>query len=106
VVASVSAAWITIGALALATAAIKAVGPVALGGRPLPPRLTAVVVLLAPAILAALVITETFASGRSLAIDERAAGLRAASIAIWLRASLPLVVIVAAVTAAAARAIA
>ena len=102
-----SAAWITIGALALATAAIKAAGPVALGGRPLPPRVTAVVVLLAPAILAALVVTETFASGRSLAIDERAAGLiAAASIAIWRRASLPLVVIVAAVVAAAARAIA
>jgi hypothetical protein len=105
-VARVSAAWITIGALVLATAAIKAAGPVALGGRPLPPRVTAVVVLLAPAILAALVITETFASGRSLAIDERAAGLVAASFAIWRRASLPVVVIVAAVAAAAARAIA
>jgi branched-subunit amino acid transport protein len=106
VVANVTAAWITIGALALATAAIKAAGPVALGGRPLPPRVTAVVVLLAPAILAALVVTETFASGRSLAIDERAAGLIAAAAAIWLRASLPVVVIVAAVAAAAARAIA
>ena len=68
-----SAAWITIGVLALATAAIKAAGPVVLGGRPLPPRVTAVVVLLAPAILAALVVTEAFATGRSLAIDERAA---------------------------------
>ena len=39
-------------------------------------------------------------------IDERAAGLIAAAVAIWLRASLPVVVIVAAVVAAAARAIA
>jgi hypothetical protein len=101
-----SAAWITIGVLALATAAIKAAGPVVLGGRPLPPRVTAVVVLLAPAILAALVVTEAFATGRSLAIDERAAGLLAASIAIWRRASLPVVVVVAAVAAAGARAIA
>ena len=68
--------------------------------------MTAVVVLLAPAILAALVVTETFATGRSLAIDERAAGLAAAAVAIWLRASLPVVVIVAAVAAAAVRAIA
>ena len=105
-VANVTAAWITIGVLALATAAIKAAGPVALGGRPLPPRATAVVMLLAPAILAALVVTETFATGRSLAIDERAAGLVAAAAAIWLRASLPVVVIVAAVAAAPARAIA
>jgi uncharacterized membrane protein len=106
VVANVSASWITIVALAFATAAIKAAGPVALGGRPLPPRVTAVVVLLAPAILAALVVTETFATGRSLAIDERAVGLAAAAAAIWLRASLPVVVIVAAVAAAAVRAIA
>jgi len=106
VVAGVSAAWITIAALAVATAAIKAAGPVALAGRPLPARVTAVVVLLAPAILAALVITETFASGRSLVLDERAGGLIGAAVAIWLRASLPVVVIVAAVTAAAVRAIA
>jgi uncharacterized membrane protein len=104
-VAVVSEAWITIAVLAVATAAIKAAGPVALGGRPLPPRATAVVGLLAPAILAALVITETFASGGTLVVDERAAGLLAAAVAIRLRASLPVVVIVAAVAAAAARAL-
>ncbi len=104
--AVVTEAWITVGALALATAAIKAAGPVALGGRPLPPRVTAVVALLAPAILAALVVTETFGSGSDLVLDERAAGLIGAAVAIRLRASLPVVVIVAAVGAAAVRAIA
>jgi uncharacterized membrane protein len=100
-----TSAWVTVGALVVATAAIKAAGPVALGGRPLPPRLTAVVALLAPAILAALVVTETFSSGSALVLDERAAGLLAAAVAISLRASLPVVVIAAAVAAAVARAV-
>ena len=100
-----TAAWVTIGVLAVATASIKAAGPVALGGRPLPPRVTAVVALLAPAILAGLVITETFSTGSRLVIDERAAGLVAAAVAIRLRASLPVVVIVAALAAAGARAL-
>ena len=100
-----TAAWVTIGVLAVATASIKAAGPVALGGRPLPPRVTAVVALLAPAILAGLVITETFSTGSRLVIDERAAGLIAAAVAIRLRASLPVVVIVAALAAAGARAV-
>jgi branched-subunit amino acid transport protein len=105
-VVGVSAAWTTIAVLAVATAAIKAAGPVALGGRPLPPHAAAVIAFLAPALLAALVITETIAlPDKSLVLDERAAGLLAAAIAIWLRASLPVIVIVAAVAAAAARAI-
>ena len=101
-----NAAQATIVALVVATAGLKASGPVALGGRQLPPRALAVIALLAPAILAGLVVTETFASTHSsLVLDERAAGLVAAAVAIRLRASLPIVVIVAAVAAAAARAV-
>jgi hypothetical protein len=100
-----SAAWTTIAVLIIATALIKAAGPVALGGRSLPTRATAITALFAPALLAALVITETVASGRSLVLDERAAGVAAAAVAIALRASLPVTVIVAAVAAATARAI-
>ncbi|MEA2229210.1 MAG: hypothetical protein QOF04_2840, partial [Solirubrobacteraceae bacterium] len=43
---------------ALVTFVIKAAGPVALGGRELPIWFTSVVVLLAPALLAALVATQ------------------------------------------------
>ena len=43
---------------ALVTFVIKAAGPVALGGRELPTWFTSVVVLLAPALLAALVATQ------------------------------------------------
>ena len=41
--------WVTVAAVGLFTIAFKALGPVALGGRTLPPRLLSIVELLAPA---------------------------------------------------------
>jgi hypothetical protein len=64
-----------------------------------------VVDLLAPALLAALVATQAFASRESLVLDERGAGLVAAGVAILLKAPLLVVVLVAAVTAATLRAV-
>ena len=101
-----SAAWITVAGLAVATAAIKAFGPVVFGGRELPALLARVIPLLAPALLAALVITETFGGpGRSLVFDARAGGLVVAGIALWRRAPLYVVVLAAAATTALLRAI-
>ena len=60
---------------ALVTFAIKAAGPVALGGRELPIWFTSVVVLLAPALLAALVATQALADGDRLAIGADTAGV-------------------------------
>ena len=57
------------------------------------------------ALLAALVVVQTFASGRSLTVDARLAGLAAAVVALLLRAPFLLVVVVAAVTAAVLRAL-
>ena len=59
-VAKVSDAWLVVLAVGLGTIAIKASGPVLLGGRPLPDRVQGVVAMLAPALLAALVATNTF----------------------------------------------
>lgn len=102
-----TAVWITIGALAVATAAIKAAGPVFLGGRELPPRAMAVIGLLPAALLAALVMAETFGGRRGgIEFDARAAGLLAAGVAVALRRSLVVVVLVAAIAAAAVRAVA
>jgi len=54
------------------TAAIKAFGPLAFGGRELSTLLARVIPLLAPALLAALVVTETIGGhGRTIAIDAR-----------------------------------
>ncbi len=98
--------WITIGVLAVGTAMIKAAGPLAVGGRALSPPATRVISLLAPAVLAALVVTGTFAGpDRELTLDARAIGLAAAAAAIALRAPLLLVVVAAAASAAAARAL-
>jgi branched chain amino acid efflux pump len=86
-------AWVTIGGLAVTTAAIKAAGPVLLGGRELPAIVRRTIRLLAPALLAALVVVQTFGGdGRTLALDARAAGLAAAALA--LAARLPLLVTV------------
>ena len=62
--------------------------------------------LLAPALLAALVVTETVGgTGRSLAIDARLAGLVVAAIAIWRRWPLAVVVLCAAGATALLRAV-
>jgi branched-subunit amino acid transport protein len=103
----VTVAWITIALLTIGTVAIKATGPVTLGGRELPPRVAGVVALLAPSLLAALVIVDTLGGeDRSLAIDERAAGLAAAAVALAARLPMLAVVLIAAAVTAGLRAIA
>ena len=96
--------WITIIAVALASAAIKAAGPVLVGGRELPPRAVAVIALLAPALLSALVITETFGEDGHLVLDERAVGVAVAGVALALRAPMLVAVALAALTSALVRA--
>jgi branched-subunit amino acid transport protein len=100
-----SAAWTAVLVVGLATVALKAAGPVLAGGRELPRGSARVVDLLAPALLAALVATQAFAFRESLVLDERAAGLVAAGVAILLKAPLLVVVLVAAATAATLRAV-
>jgi branched-subunit amino acid transport protein len=95
--------WLTIGALALATAAMKLAGPLALGGRPLPANVMSVVELLASALLAALVVVETFGKGHSLTLDARALGVAFAAIALTRRAPMTIVVLGAAAVTAIAR---
>ena len=97
--------WIAIGVLTVVCFAIKAVGPVALGGRDLPRWAERLIVLLPAALLSALVVIETFAHGKELVLDARAAGLAAAIVAVALRASVLVVLLVAAVTAAGLRAL-
>ena len=97
--------WVTIGAVALASAAIKAAGPVLVGGRDLPPRVTAVIALLAPALLTALVIVETFSDERRFVLDAKAVGVGVAGLALLLRAPMLAVVALAAAATAAARAL-
>jgi branched-subunit amino acid transport protein len=99
----VSETWIVVGAVGAATIALKSVGPVLLGGKPLPKHLTGVVALLAPALLAALVVTQAVGGDEEIVLDARLVGLGAAVVAILLRAPLLAVVVIAAVATAVAR---
>jgi branched-subunit amino acid transport protein len=101
----VTAAWIAVAGVGAATIALKGAGPLLFSRRALPQLLTAVMPLLAPCLLAALVVGQTLADGRSLTVDARVAGVAAAAVALWLRAPLLLVLAAAAAVAAAARAL-
>jgi branched-subunit amino acid transport protein len=92
--------WLVIVVVGAVTLAFKASGPVLLGQRELPPRVNSVVEMLAPAMLAALVVTQTLGGNRELVLDERLAGVLVGAVAIWLRAPLVVVMAVAAATAA------
>ncbi len=98
-----TAIWVTIAVLALATAALKLVGPLALGGKPLHANAFAIVELLASALLAALVVVETFAHGRHLTVDARVVGVAFAGVLIWRRAPMTAVVVGAAAATALVR---
>ncbi len=92
--------------LIVTTALIRASGPVLLGGRELPDRVMAVIPLLAPALLAALVMTETFGGeGSELTLDERALGVAGAGTVMVLRGPLLLALAVALALTAGARAL-
>jgi branched-subunit amino acid transport protein len=98
-----SAAWATVLVVGAGTFALKAVGPVGVADRQLPRRIADLLSMVAPAILAALVVTETFAHGRSLVLDARIAGVAAGAVAALLRAPLWMVVLAGAVATAAVR---
>jgi len=97
--------WVAIFATAAACFALK------LAGWSLPARLLdgerlqRAAALLPLALLAALVVVQTFGKGHSLAIDARAAGLAAAGVAVLRRAPFIVVVVVAAAAAAGVRAV-
>jgi hypothetical protein len=97
-------AWIVVAVLFVGTASMRAAGPVAFGARSLSGRGAAIVALVAPAILGALVVYETVSAGsRGIEFDARLLGLAAAAFALVLRVPLIVVVLVAAVATALAR---
>jgi branched-subunit amino acid transport protein len=100
-----SSAWLVVAICGLATVLIKATGPVLLGGRELPERLLAAVGLLAPSVLAALVMTQVFADDQELVVDSRLVGLAAGAAAVAVRAPLIVTVVVAASATALVRAV-
>jgi branched-subunit amino acid transport protein len=99
-------AWTLFALMFVTTALIRASGPVALGGRELPPRVTGVIALLAPALLAALVMSETFrGEGTELIVDERALGVAGAGIVMLTKGSILWALAVAMIVTAGTRAL-
>ena len=96
---------LTIAGCAAVTAVIKAVGPVVLGGRELPTWFTSVVILLSPALLAALVATQVFAEGDRLALEADTAGVAAGGLLFWRTESIIACVFAAAAVTALVRAL-
>jgi len=96
-------AWIVVAVVGAFTVAFKAAGPVLLGGRSLPERLGGAVELLAPALLAALVVTQAVGGKGEIVLDARLAGVAAGAVAIWLKAPLIVVIVVAGLATALVR---
>lgn len=90
---------------AVVTFLIKAAGPVALGGRDLPPAFRSVIMLLAPALFAALVVTEALADGTDIAVGPETAGVAAGGLVAWRTGSIVGCVLVAAAVTALLRAV-
>jgi branched-subunit amino acid transport protein len=97
--------WALVAGCAVVTALIKAAGPVALGGRNLPDRVAGVIELAAPALLAALIVTQALADGQRLTVGADTAGVGLAALVVWRGGSVIAVVAVAAGATAALRAL-
>jgi branched-subunit amino acid transport protein len=97
--------WGLIAGCAVVTAVIKAIGPIAFGGRKLPDRVDGVIALLAPALLAALIVTQALADGQRIAIGADTAGVGIAGLVLWRGGSVLTGVAVAALVTAGLRAV-
>jgi branched-subunit amino acid transport protein len=98
--------WWFIAALSLTAFGFKAVGLIVIGDRQLPAVTQRCLALIPPAMLAAIVLHDTFAVGQSLVIDARVAGVGVGVIAAWRRAPLIMVIVLAASVTALVRALA
>lgn len=99
-----TAVWTSIAVLAVVNFAIKAAGPVLLGGRELPGAVLDVIALLASAILAALVVVGTFSEDGRLSADAQTVGVAVSGAAFALRVPLLAAIALGAVTTALLRA--
>ena len=98
--------WVLVLGLAATAYAFKVFGLVVVGDRTLPPRLARCLDLIPAALVAAIVMKDTFSSGQQLVVDARVAGVAAAVVAAWRRLPLIAVIVIGAVVTAFVRAVA
>ncbi len=103
---STATAWTLIAALAVATIALKAAGPLMTGGRTLPRRASLVIAAMPAALLAALVVTSTLTDeDGNLTAGADAVGVLVAGVAVWRTGKILAGVVVAPVVTAVLRAL-
>jgi branched-subunit amino acid transport protein len=102
----VSDVWLVVVVVGVVTVLFKSAGPVFLGRRPLPTRVQSVVDLLAPVMLTALVVTQTFGGDGELSVDARVPGVAAAAVALWQRVPIIAAMVIAALVTALVRLVA
>jgi len=100
-----STTWLVVLLVGAFTVAFKAAGPVLLSGRELPLRATGAFELLAPSLLAALVVTQAVGGKEAIVLDGRLVGVGTAIVAIRLRAPLIMAIVAAALATALVRAL-
>ncbi|MGK5544169.1 AzlD domain-containing protein [Streptomyces sp. URMC 127] len=98
--------WLAVLLVGAVSMALKATGPVLLGGEELPAAMQRVVTLMAPTLLAALIATQMFGQGKSLVIDARAVGLVVGAFGVWRKWPTLLVVVLGAAATALTRLVA
>lgn len=96
--------WTLVFVLAAGAFGFKVLGLVVIGDRTLPPVLDRCLALIPAALIAALVVKDTFSIGQHLQLDARAAGVGAAVVAAWRKAPLILVIVTGAAVTAGVRA--
>lgn len=97
-----SDSWIIVIAVSCVCLLMRVAVPLSLGEHP-PERLARALDRAIPALLAALVVTGTFANGQHLVIDPRLAGLAAGGLVVLTRRPIVLAMVVACVVTAVVR---
>ncbi len=97
--------WTLVVLLAAGSFGFKVLGMVVIGDRALPAVLDRCLTLIPAALIAALIVKDTFANGQRLGIDARAVGVAGAVIAAWRKAPMVAVICIAAGLTASVRAL-
>jgi hypothetical protein len=92
--------WAAILILAAGVYATKALGPLAMRRRRLPPEGSTIAGLVAVPMLAALVVVQTVTSGPRLVVEPRLAAVTLAAVAVWRGAPFIVAVVLAGATSA------
>lgn len=95
--------WTLVLVLAAGAYACKGVGFFLLAGRRLPAVVDRCLALIPAAVVAALVVKDTFSAGQELVVDARVPGVAVAVVLVWRRAPFVVVVVAAALVTAGVR---